>query len=174
MTKRMAVILIAFLTLAGCQGFPFRDLSADAERKLNETLQALPIPPGAGLLAQESVYSGGTMAQCAAQELQVLYGTNQSSYTEVLDYYSTVLPPAGWTSAAQGEGRSFRMGQELALAITNGFGGLMIARSTRTAAKAEFETVYMVVLSTPFRLPYPAECRQNDDAWRAPGDGTAP
>lgn len=174
MTKRMTAVVLTFLTLVGCQGWPFRDLSADAKRKLVATLQALPMPSGANLLAQKSVYSGGTMAQCAAQELQVLYGTNQSSYTEVLDYYSAVLPSPAWILAMEAEGREFRMGQEYSLTITNGFGGTMIARSTRTAAEAEFKTVYMAWLSTPLSLPYPAECRQNDDAWRAPSEGIAP
>jgi hypothetical protein len=158
MTKRMVAILIAFLTLAGCQGLPFRNPTIDAERKLTATLQALPVPPGAKLLAQESVYSGGTMPQCAGQELQALYGTNQWPYTEILDYYSAALPPAGWIPTVEAEGREFRIGQEYSLSITNGFGGAMIARSTETAAKAEFKTVYLVWLSTPFRLPYPAEC----------------
>lgn len=166
MTKRMVVILIAFWALAGCQGLSFRNYSsADEEQKLAATLQALPIPPGARLLAQEPHYSGGigTMPQCAAQELQVLYGTNQSSFAEVLDYYSAVLLPAGWTLTGDIEGtRGFRLGPKysLALSITNRFGGLMIARSTRTAAEAEFETIYMIVLSIPFRQPYPVECRQ--------------
>lgn len=40
MIKRTMAILLAFLTLCGCQGFPFSNLKADAQRKLNEALQA--------------------------------------------------------------------------------------------------------------------------------------
>jgi hypothetical protein len=164
MTKRIVVMLIAVLTLAGCRGLPFRDPAADAERKLTAVLHALPTPPGARLLAQNSFYSGGigTMPQCAAQQLQALYGTSDSSLTEVLDYYSAALPPAGWRPATVTEReRGFRQGEEysLSMSISNHFGGAMIARSTRTAAEAEFKTIYLVDLMTPFTLPYPAECR---------------
>jgi hypothetical protein len=163
MTKRIVVMLIAVLTLAGCRGLPFRDPSAEAERKLTAVLQALPTPPGARLLAQRSSYEGGTMAQCAAQQLQALYGTSDSSLTEVLDFYAAALPPAGWRpdAAATEHDRGFRQGEEYSLSmyITNHFGGAMIGRSTQTAAEAQFETIYIVDLMTPFILPYPAECR---------------
>ena len=169
MRKRMTIILIVVITLVGCGwvcgGWFLRDSSFDTERKLTAALQALPTPPGARLLAQESWYDGGvgTMPQCAAQVLDVLHGTSQSSLTEIFDYYAAVLPPLGWSaSIATGRGRSFKLGQEeysLAVMNSNDPAG-RIGRSTQTAAEAEFKTVYLIEMSRPFRLPYPAECRQ--------------
>jgi hypothetical protein len=162
MKRFLFAILIGVLAVAACQWLPTRYRSGDALRRLTAEFQQLPQPPGAKLLAQTSYYSGGigTMPQCAAQDLQALFGTSRSSLTEVLDYYSRALLQEGWSPTTEIVGlRGFTLGEEFSLSVTNRFGGTMLQRSAITRAEEQFETVYSVELMTPFELPYPDECQ---------------
>jgi hypothetical protein len=114
------------------------------------------------LIKQVIVPGGGQMPQCDGREAQALFGTDELSYKEVMDFYTSTMQDAGWhphLEAVTDRGRSFDLGDEFSLAVSDLYNVSSIGKDVVLEAKGRFQTIYLLELSTPIELPVPPQCK---------------
>lgn len=135
-------------------------LVAAAEGKLSTKRDSLPVPPGAVLVGQAFTGSSGTIQGCESRWLQTLYGTNELSYAEVLDFYASALRGTEWqATAVYTDAVSFDAGDEFSMDVADYYNVSNIGPATVREAKSKFRTIYIVGLYTPLQMPVPSSCR---------------
>ncbi len=165
MRSIFAIIVLA--QLIGCQSLLAssskhdRDARiADAENRLEAMLEHLPIPPGSILVKRIDLSTGGQMPDCEGYEILALYGTNEMSFAEMLDFYSTKMEALGWhPRLADAKGRSFDMGEEFYVGVSDQYLVSGVGVTAVNEAKSRFRTPYLLELITSLTLPVLPECK---------------
>jgi hypothetical protein len=157
-------IAMALWLLTGCQAITDSLISrltlTDTKTRLERMSVQVPVPPGAVSVKRVVLPSGGQMTECEGLELQELLGTNNMSFAEVLDFYSSSLQAAGWTlTLARERDRSFQKDDEFSLAISDQYNVAAIGIAAIGEAKSRYRTIYLLELLTPDEVPLPAQCK---------------
>lgn len=157
--------LVAILSWSGCQAVIFSirypSLVADAKKRLETVSQRLPTARGSVLVEHVDTTAGGQMLECEGRVLEELYGTNELSFVEVLEFYTVSLQPAGWLPKLPTDrGRSFALGDEFHLEVSDNYNVSLIGVAAINEGQSRFRTIYSLRLSTPVVLPFPSHCRE--------------
>lgn len=168
MKRQVLVAMIrlsAILLLSGCSTLRYMEESSyekrvpDAERRLESMMQQIPVPPGAILVERTTYTEVPAMAECTGVGIHALFGTNEQSLGEVFDFYTSELQKAGWhLTLAVEKGRSFKMGDEFNLGVSNQYNVSHIRPETIRGAEGNFQTIYLFELNTSVLLPVPSRC----------------
>lgn len=134
---------LAVTLLAGCASRPAGlGRAAAADSRLTAEIQRLPVPAGALLVEQLITDLDVRMPECQGRLLQALYGTNDMSVDEVLEFYESSLHGTKWAMTdVDKRSRAFAVGDELSMDVSD---YLLLGRfgSERLKdARASFKTV---------------------------------
>ncbi len=154
-------------------GNQIRQLRSECERELLTTLSIisilfligcdsimnhLPAVPGATLVKSVETSGGGQIAECMSVGVEELYGTNELSFAEILDFYTRSLEATGWhLRSSSAEGQTFET-NEFVLDVSNLYDVSLVGRDAVAEGKSRFKTIYLLYLSTPIVLPVPKKC----------------
>ncbi len=156
----ISVLLLGALALSAC----YEIRAANAEQRLEAAVQQLPAPPGAVVVHRVITTTGGTMPECEGREAHALLGTNEVSFGEVLDFYTSTLPSAGWDLdpkyATNARGRGFAKRPEFILEVSDAYNSSMVGPDAVREGKARFRTIYLLYLATPLQQPVPSQCER--------------
>ncbi len=169
--KRVCISMLgimAVIFLVGCDSlwnqFGFisnRQINATKD-KLKSTAQHLPTPPGSVLIESVERMSPSRMVECTTLDLDRLIGSNEMSFSEVLDFYSSTLPSAGWqVRLVANDGRTFEFSGEIHLEVSDNYEFVPISKAAIREGKSKFRTMFLVEMFTPAILPVPKQCKES-------------
>ena len=135
-------------------------LGPSTDARLEAVMRELPPPAGAVLVGRVNIDGGGNIQRCSGRQTQAVYGTDELSFDQILDYYTHVAQAKSWhLDLAAVKGRTFRMGQdEYLLEISNNYGLTAMGPAPAKEAQARYRTVYFFGLATHDILPVPDGC----------------
>jgi hypothetical protein len=161
-TIRVTILCFAPVLLVACGTLlpsSYQDRSLNAENRLADMMQQLPTPSGATLVEQVTTATSGQMPECEGREIYALFGTNELSLQEVLDFYTSAMQDAQWhLNRATNNDRNFSKGDEFLLDISD-IEISKIGRDAVNKAKSKFSTIYLLYLFTPLETPFPSQCK---------------
>ena len=158
----MTLLVIPLLTMcrSATPALDYQMRASNAEARLESLMKQLPAPPGAVLVKRVNNSTGGNMPECAGRQIEALFGTNDLSYREVLDFYTTSLQASGWhLLSADDKGRSFDMGDEFNADVSDLYNVSFVGRDAVQEGKSKFRTIYLLGLYTYIVLPVPSQCK---------------
>ncbi len=129
---------------------------------MTEQLAGLPTPPGAILVTTKRPYmwGAGNSPDCGQTAIDALYGTNDASYPEVLDFYTRELLARSWSiSYADGDARVLMLGdREFLVEVSKNYSFAGFGTSALGEAFGRFGTVYFVQVLAYTLRPVPSYC----------------
>ncbi len=159
---------VLMLCLIGCDailnqlGFVSQRQIDEARERLDTMYRHLPAVPGAVLLQRVERSGGEQIDGCESVDIQELYGTNQISFDEVLDFYSKSLASEGAKlRLSSSNGRSFDI-NDFAFAVSAPPNVSLIDRNILSDAKSKFKTVYLIERNTLVIQPMPIRCKNDE------------
>ncbi len=134
-----------------------------AKNRVDAILQRLPVVPGSSLIKSVENPFQGTMAECASISFHRLYGTNDLSFREVLEFYTTSLQSTGWhLNLALDNARSFDMGEGIGLAVSDQYVFSAVGQTAIHEGRAKFRTLYLLEVGTSIIFPPLERCRESE------------
>ncbi len=129
--------------------------------KLREVSQHVPGIPGGVSLQRIEGMQPSRVPGCQSVHIYALYGTNDLSFTEVLDTYTARLESAGWQLSIGGDfGRSFKTSDDLHLEVSDNYRFLPFDRARVLEGQEKFKTLFLFALTTSVYPNVPSEnCR---------------
>ena len=166
-TPLIVLLTMTFLELVSCDSLinQFGLISEQqinaAKERLNVASQYLPTIPGSVLIGSIEGTDSGQVAECAGVYISRLFATNELSFQEVLDQYTSSLQSAGWQlNVVTDYGRTFEKSGEPHLEISDNYRFLAFDQTKVREGQSKFKTLFLVDLRTPVipDVP-PAKCR---------------
>lgn len=117
--------------------------------------------PGNVLLENLEGVEGSRVQGCAGVYIYELLGTNDLSFTNVLDQYAVSLKTAGWQLVLETDhGRSFTTSDRINVEVSDNYRFLPFNKATILEGQKKFKTLFLLALTTPVEPDVPAErCR---------------
>ncbi len=162
----MLIMSISFVQLLGCEritnqfGIISQQQLDAAKMRLHETLPDLPTIPGSVLIESIEDMDDSREYICAGYQLNQLFGTNEYTFPEVLDFYSSELESLGWHPRfVLDYARTFESRNQIGLDVSDDYRFVLFGREVISASQSKFKTIFLLELTTPVVLPYPEQCR---------------
>jgi hypothetical protein len=158
------LLALAIPLMSGCFVLPspYEVRASSAERRLDLAMQRLPIPPGTLLVEHVMATTGGTMPECEGRVIHALFGTDELSYREVLDFYTSTIPGEEWQAdprySDDQDYRRFTIDNQYNLGISDAYNVSKVGPDAVREGKSRFRTIYLLSFSTPLEQPVADYC----------------
>lgn len=119
-----------------------------ALRELRGLSPTIPIPPGAVVLASLEGGDGSRIDACSGAHIYRLYGTNEMSETQVLDWFSSSLPPDAWHPKTVADRvLTFVSDRQVTLEVSDSYRYLPFEKAIVLEGQQRFQTLFLVGLN---------------------------
>jgi hypothetical protein len=169
--KRSVILGLALVAvLCGCTpvgtGQPER-----IQTTLARLYAGMPLAPGSTVLGQRynTTWGTGNQASCGGTELLVLLGTNALAFQEVLAFYAHAMAFTEWKQGyTDPRGIAFDLfGQYVMLEVSDLYNVYRVPRNIQ--ASGEYQTLFLLTLARPLRVPIPPDCMADGGASSSTG-----
>jgi hypothetical protein len=155
----------SILCLSGCSnimnqlGFVSPDQIEAARARLNDAESHLPTLPGVVILDSVEHIESGQMEECASYHLSQLIGTNEMTFPQVLDTFTSLLESSGWKlTFSVSYGRDFASDKKVGLEVSDNYKFVPISPTAISTGEGKFRTLLLIDLGTPIVIPVPKHC----------------
>lgn len=162
------LLIFSLVCLSGCHNFLDHanlfgtDQISAAKARLRDTSLTLPPVPGSTMLDSVENLRGGQMTECASYHLSQLIGTNELTFPQVLDFYTSSLASSGWRlTLSLNYGRTFTADKGVGLEISDNYRFVPINPTAIRSGEDRFKSMFLVDLGTPVLFPVPNQCQQD-------------